>query len=78
MRAYQADALSQGLRKREEDIHDWAQVFHQLVIALAKFVESRCLFSKYIQDGIGSVITFDCGSERMRRQILLRKGLVFP
>ena len=28
MKAYQADTLSQGLRKREEDIHDRAQVFH--------------------------------------------------
>ena len=63
---YQPDTFLEGFRDAEENIDDRCQTCHQLVIALEKWVESPCLLSKYIQDGIWRNIIFKCRSEWVR------------
>ena len=50
--AYQTDPSSKRVRKFKKDMNHGAQPHHQSLIAFMKFVESLCLGSKNVQNGL--------------------------
>jgi hypothetical protein len=66
LNTYLTDTFPEGFWDAEEDIDDRGQPCHQLVLALAKCIESPCLLPKYIQDGIRRNIVFKRRGEWMR------------
>lgn len=75
--AYNASPFSNRSRKREQDIDNRTQPFHQFLIALAKAAEGLSLYLKYVREGLGAVTADKLRGEGMCIQRFSRDLLVF-
>ena len=75
--AYNPSPFPDRSRKREQDIDNRTQPFHQFLIALAKAAEGLSLHLEHVREGLGTVTADKLRGEGMRIQRFSRDLLVF-